>query len=133
MKSGPGLTPAFKRVEELDALSFQRDFHQGSQTVAQRRSEAVGVQQRHFALDQPQLAQAFDAAQASGWREMRQFGQQLVAAGGIGLQQIQQSKIGFIDDDLFHLKSSFEVFQIIFLNAQLLASENKTLDFYFIR
>ncbi|MDT4872469.1 hypothetical protein FQZ97_1076540 [compost metagenome] len=71
--------------------------------MTEQGGQAIDAEQRHFALDQPELAQTFDTSEAGGWRKMRLFGQGLVAQGRIVLQKVEQAEVGLVDDDLFHI------------------------------
>jgi hypothetical protein len=86
-------------VQLLGALAVERNLHHRAQAMPQNGREAVGVQDRDLALDQPGIPQPLDAPQAGGWRHMHLRRQGQVAEGGVGLQGVQQPKIGFVDVD----------------------------------
>jgi hypothetical protein len=96
-------------VQLLGALAVERNLHHRAQAVPQNGREAVGVQDRDLALDQPGIPQPLDAPQAGGWRHMHLRRQGQVAEGGVGLQGVQQPKIGFVDIDGFHKDLIFEI------------------------
>jgi hypothetical protein len=83
----------------LGALAVERNLHHRAQAVTQNGCEAVGIQDRDLALDQPGIPQPLDAAQAGGRRHMHPCRQGQVAEGSVGLQGVQQPKIGFVDVD----------------------------------
>jgi acetyltransferase-like isoleucine patch superfamily enzyme len=86
-------------VQLLGALAVERNLHHRAQAVPQNGREAVGVQDRDLALDQPGIPQPLDAPQAGGRRHMHPCRQGQVAEAGVGLQGVQQPKIGFVDVD----------------------------------
>jgi hypothetical protein len=96
-------------VQHFGALAVERNLHHRAQAVTQNGREAVGVQDRDLALDQPGLPQPLDAPQAGGWGHMHLRGQGEVAEGGVGLQGVQQPKIGFVDVDRFHNRLNYEI------------------------
>ena len=67
------------------------------------RRQAIGLQHGHLPLDQARFAQAFDAPQGGGRGDVGPLGQGLVAQRCVGLQQVEQAEVGFIDVDLFHI------------------------------
>ena len=86
----------FKGIQLLGALALQCDFDQCRKAVAQLLGEALWLQQGHLALDQAFFAQALDAAQRRGGGHMGQASKFLVAACGVGLQQVQQAAVGVV-------------------------------------
>jgi len=80
-------------IELLGALSVERHLDDARQPVALQRSQAVGLNDGHLALDQPGLVQAPHAPQAGGGRHMHLFSQLLVALPGIALQQVEQLQV----------------------------------------
>jgi hypothetical protein len=91
-----------KRFLLLGALALQRDLDQRRQPVAGDGGQLVDVEQRDVALHQPRIAQALDAAQTGGRRDVHPLGQGLVAQRGIGLQAVQQFEVRLIKRYLFH-------------------------------
>ena len=99
---------AFKRAQVLVALPVKRDFDNYRQPVPSQMGQFVQTEQRYFAFNQPGIFQALDAPHASGWRNMRQFSERLIAQTAVHLHRIQQFNICGVDIYSIHLGTIYE-------------------------
>ena len=66
LHGGIEIDALLKRSQELVALAVQRDLNNRRKPMAGDVGQFVGAQQRDFTFNQPRVAQALDAPQASG-------------------------------------------------------------------